>query len=158
MQAHTLDVVLSASRDDVFRLLADVEALPRWAAAFCERVDLIDGGWLALTAAGEFFCEVEADDRTGVIDLRLAMGGEPPGLMPLRVLALPGGGTLVTVTLLRPPLQSAAQFHRLRRALHQDLQALGRRLRGERFRGQLQPADVLPAETPVAVLPAAVSA
>ena len=140
MQAYTLDVILSAPRDAVFRFLADVEALPRWAAAFCERVDLVDGGWLALTGAGEVFCEVEADDRTGVIDLRLAMGGEPPGLIPVRVLALPGGGTLVTLTLLRSPLQPAAQFHRLRQALQQDLQALGRRLRGEQVRAELSPA------------------
>ena len=145
MQARTLDVVLSAPRDAVFRLLADVEALPRWAAAFCERVDLIDGGWLALTGAGEFFCEIEADDRTGVINLRLAMAGEPPGLMPLRVLALPGGGTLVTLTLLRSPLQSAAQFHRLRRALHQDLQALGRRLAGELARARVASAGLVAA-------------
>ena len=145
MQARTLDVVLSADRDAVFRLLADVEALPRWAAAFCERVDLVDGGWLALTGAGEVFCEIEADDRTGVIDLRLAMGGEPPGLMPLRVLALPGGGTLVTLTLLRSPVQSAEQFHRLRRALQQDLQALGRRVGGELARARVASAGVLAA-------------
>ncbi len=145
MKAHTLDVILSAPRDAVFRLLADVEALPRWAAAFCERVDLVDGGWLALTGAGEVFCEIEADDRTGVIDLRLAMGGEPPGLMPVRVLALPGGDTLVTLTLLQSTVQSSAQYHRLRRALQQDLQALGRRLGGELARAQVASAGLLAA-------------
>lgn len=146
MKTHTLDVVLSAPRDAVFRMLADIEALPRWAAAFCERVDLVNGGWLALTGAGEVFCEIEADDRTGVIDLRLAMGGEPPGFMPLRVVGLPGGGTLVTLTLLQSPLQSAAQYHRLLRALRQDLQALGRRLGGEPARAHLAaPATLVPA-------------
>jgi len=136
MQAHTLDVILHAPRDAVFRLLADVEALPRWAAAFCERVDLVDGGWLALTGAGEIFCEVEADDRTGVIDLRLGVGGEPPDLMPLRVIALPGGDTLVTLTLLRWPNQTDAQFHRLRQALWHDMRAMGRRLGAELSRAR----------------------
>ena len=131
MQACTLTVILPASRDAVFRLLADVEALPRWAATFCERVDLVGGRWLALTGAGELFCEVTADDRTGVIDLRLGIDGEAPGLLPVRVLALPGGDTLVTLTLLRLPAQSDVQFHRLRQTLQQDLRKLDRRLGAE---------------------------
>jgi hypothetical protein len=124
-------VALPAPRDDVFRLLADIEALPRWAPAFCERIDLNRRGWRALTAIGELCCALEADAATGAIDLRL---GETPGRLelhlPLRVVALPAGCTLVSLKLVPVPGQPDRQFERERRALLAALQGLADRFKG----------------------------
>ncbi len=110
-------VALAAPPAAVFRLLADVEALPHWAPDFCERLELDRRGWSTLTVWGDGFCALEADARAGTVDLRF---GEQPErldlLVPLRVLALPAGDTLVTLTLLRPSGQSDAGFRRLHEA------------------------------------------
>ena len=119
-------VALPAAPADVLRLLADIEALPRWAPAFCERVDLRRGEWHALTTVGEAVCTLVADDSAGAVELRLlpeAGGGEIR--LPFRIRARPGGGTIVTVTLVPGPGQPVAQFDRQRRSLERALLRLG---------------------------------
>lgn len=104
MTAHPLSLTSPASVAAVFRELADIENFPRWAAEFCERIELsADGNWRALTIQGDLHVELEADARTGVIDLRLGDGARCMGLLPLRVLALPGGRTLVSAVLIPAP-------------------------------------------------------
>ncbi len=111
-------VTLAAAPAGVFRLLADVEALPRWAPEFCERVDLEGGGWRALTVAGEADCTLTADEAAGTIELELtAVGGDSRVDLALRVVALPAGGALVTLAQVRAPEQPEAQFARQRQAL-----------------------------------------
>ncbi len=132
-------VALPAPRDAVFRLLADIEALPRWTPGFCERIDLERRGWRALTAVGDLFCTLEADATTGAIDLRLGeQAGRPELHLPLRVVALPAGCTLVSLRLVQAPGQPDRQFERQRRALLAALQGLA-----DRFgRGAPRPAGV----------------
>lgn len=100
MTARLLCLPTPVAAGAVFRALADIEAFPVWAAAYCERLELSLGRWRALTVAGDLFIELEADARTGVVDLRLGDSGGCARYLPLRVLALPGGGTLVSAVLL----------------------------------------------------------
>ena len=118
-------VRLAVAAPRVFHLLADIEALPRWAAPFCEGLRLAQGRWRALTALGDLWCALEADGRTGVIDLRLEPGTGRTGLLvPLRVAALPSGGSLVALALARAPDQPAREFEHERTTLDVALQAL----------------------------------
>jgi hypothetical protein len=80
----------------VFRVLADVEAFPLWAAEYCERLELSRGRWVAWTVAGDLLIDLEADARTGVVDLRLGEDGGCERFLSMRVLTPPGGGTLVS--------------------------------------------------------------
>jgi len=112
--AFVTAVALAAPRVNVFRLLADIEMLPRWAAPFCERVDLTGGRWVALTILGELECTLTADEPAGAIALRLGgTAARPEWLVPLRVVAAPGGGTAVTLTLTGSAGAADAQFVRL---------------------------------------------
>ena len=89
--------VAAPGPEAVFNLLADVERLPRWAGGFCERVELRRGRWLALTALGELWLEVEADPWAGTVTLR---AGPEPGAecsVRLGVRSGPAGGTRVTL-------------------------------------------------------------
>lgn len=130
-QIFVTAVSLSAARGPVFDLLADIEALPRWAPSFCERISLVEGRWLALTILGDVWCALDADGRTGVIDLRVERGrGWPPLLVPLRVVDLPGGNSVVSLTLVQAPGQSVREFARERIALRGALRGLGGRLDG----------------------------
>jgi hypothetical protein len=103
MNNRTVTIAVSAPCAAVFNFLADIENLPKWATEFCERVYLERGSWKALTSQGELFIDFEADDRTGVIDMRAGFTREQMGLFPVRVLALPAGGTLVQITFFQPP-------------------------------------------------------
>jgi len=107
-------VALAAPRAAVFRLLADIEALPQWAAPFCERVDLTGGRWVALTMLGELECTLAADEAAGAVVLRFGSGaGLPESVVPLRVVAHPAGGTAVTLTLTHAGGPTDARFARL---------------------------------------------
>ncbi len=122
---RTLAVAVGRPRAAVFALLADVEALPRWAPGFCERIDLGPRGWCALTSDGEWFVEVEADERSGTVDLRFGDGRECRRVLPLRVVTLPGGQTLVSAVLAQWPELDAVAFEREGEIFGEALRGLG---------------------------------
>lgn len=107
---RALHVTIAAARDEVFAYLADIENLPRWADSFCAQLEVSSRGWRAWTPFGDLFLELEADARTGVIDLHIGDACEPLAHVPLRVWARPDGGTLVGGWLARPPGQTEANF------------------------------------------------
>jgi hypothetical protein len=112
LNGQTLTVALESPAAAVFRVIADVERLPRWAAAFCERLGLVGGRWQALTASGDLFVEVESDERTGVVDLRWGDGRECWRTWHLRVLRAPDGRTCVSVILWRAAQGDDVHFER----------------------------------------------
>ena len=122
---RTLAVTVRQSRAAVFNRLADVEALPRWAPEYCERIDLWPCGWRALTTDGEWFVEVESDERSGVVDLRFSDGCECRRFLPLRVATLPGGETLVSAVLVRWPGVDEGAFERECELLGRAVRRLG---------------------------------
>jgi uncharacterized protein YndB with AHSA1/START domain len=65
----TAVLTVAAAPAQVFRELADIENLPRWAGGFCERVALSRGRWVGLTSLGEMLLALEADERAGAITL-----------------------------------------------------------------------------------------
>jgi hypothetical protein len=130
MKIRTLAAVVAAPSEAVFRLLADIEALPRWAPSFCERVDLVAGSWVALTNVGELSCAISANERHGTIDLLLGADAAAPSVMPIRVLPLAAGRTLVSVAVHETAVRCDGHFHRLCSALRRDLARLRRHLGG----------------------------
>lgn len=130
-QIFVTAVWLAATRESIFSILADMEALPHWGPPFCERLSLVGGRWLAVTVLGDVWCDLTADASTGVIDLRLDPGqGRASLLVPLRVVKMPGGASLVSLTLPQAPGQSAREFRRMRAALLGALRSLERRFDG----------------------------
>lgn len=124
LAARTLAVTLCARRAEVFNFLADVENLPRWAASFCERIEIFRGRWMALTIDGELFVELEADERSGAIDLRLGDAWQWERVVPLRVMTLPGGQALVSAVFYPVAQQSEIAFERQCEALTAALNGL----------------------------------
>jgi hypothetical protein len=110
MNIRTLAVTVSAPRDTVFHFLADIENLPRWAGAWCERLALERGRWWALTAEGEQVVDMETSAGTGVIDLRAGPSPERMTPLPIRLVALSPGRTLVSLIVVGSSDQPAAAF------------------------------------------------
>lgn len=95
-----LEMVFSvaAKPAEVLAVLADIEALPRWAGGFCERVELRRGRWLGLTALGELWLEAEADAETGSVTLRAGWEPEAWRRVTVRVVAGPDGGARLVMS------------------------------------------------------------
>jgi hypothetical protein len=140
MNIRTVSVIVSAPRDTVFNFLADIENLPRWASSLCERLYLARGRWMALSPQGEMHLDLEANNGTGVIDLRAGRATDQMALLPMRVMPLSLRSTLVTVTFVPAPEWPAGVMQCDAGALVVDLQGLLRRFGG----GELCAAEPVP--------------
>ena len=103
MQARTVTAVLDASREQVFRYLADVENLPAWATEFARELKFEDGKTKVVNGLGEFYFSIEADPDTGVIDMYAGPTEEELAVFPTRVVGLPGGKVAYSFTMFQGP-------------------------------------------------------
>lgn len=105
---RTLACFVPASRSELFRFLADIENLPGWAASYCSALELSRGRWLAFT-----------------IDLRWGDEREGVRLLPLRVVTIPGGRSLISAVCYQGARQDDCAFEREVAALSFALENLG---------------------------------
>jgi hypothetical protein len=99
MQTRTVTAILDASKDRVFRYLSQVENLPRWATEFARELRYEDGKAKVVNGLGEFFFSIDADPRTGVIDMYTGPTEEEFSLFPTRVVELPEGRSAYSFTM-----------------------------------------------------------
>jgi catechol 2,3-dioxygenase-like lactoylglutathione lyase family enzyme len=102
MKNRTITVHVGADRNVVFAFLAQIENLPVWAAGWCSDLRREEGLWRATTPGGPTFLEMEADERTGVIDLFVGVQPDEMTLIPFRVVVATQG-TAIIGTLFQPP-------------------------------------------------------
>jgi hypothetical protein len=140
MNIRTIALTVSAPRDSVFNFLADIENLPKWAGGYYERITLLRGRWWALTAEGEHVVDMETSAGTGVIDLRAGPLLERVTPTPIRVLALSPRRSLVSITVIEAPDQSAEACERRHRLLLDAANNLVRRFGG----GEVHAPDPAP--------------
>jgi hypothetical protein len=103
MQTRTVTAILDASKDRVFRYLSQVENLPRWATEFARELRYEDGKAKVVNGLGEFFFSIDADPRTGVIDMYTGPTEEELSLFPTRVVELPEGRSAYSFTMFQTP-------------------------------------------------------
>ena len=131
MESRTVTAVLAAPRERVFHYLADVENLPEWATEFARELKVVAGRHKVVNGLGEFFFEIRADSRTGVIDMLAGPTEDALALFPTRVVPLPGDRSAFTFTMFRWPGQSEELFESQYRSLQRELEniegALGTR-------------------------------
>jgi hypothetical protein len=103
LQHRTVTAVLNASKDEVFDYLAEIENLPEWASEFARELKFVDGKAKVVNGLGEFFFRIEADRKSGVIDMLAGESEETLGLFPTRVVGLPSGQSAYTFTMFQAP-------------------------------------------------------
>ena len=103
MRSETVTAVLPASRDDVFAYFANIENLPKWATEFARELKRENGDYTVVNNLGEFYFEIHADARTGVIDMLSGPAKDHLAVFPTRAVALPGGQTAYTFTMFQGP-------------------------------------------------------
>jgi hypothetical protein len=130
MKIQTAAATVSAPHDEVFRFLANIENLPRWATGFCDRVERRHGRWIAHTSRGELRFVIAADVHTGVIDLHAGASPETMAFFPMRVMPLPDGTTAITFTFLQPHDTTDETFERQYESIVLEMRGLAARFGG----------------------------
>ena len=126
MRSHTVTTVLPAPRERVFAYLADIDNLPSWATEFARELKLVDGRHKIVNRVGEFFFQIRADERTGVIDMLAGPDEEELALFPTRVVPLGPDRSAFTFTMFQSPGQSEALFEQQYASLQREFENIER--------------------------------
>ena len=127
MRTETVTTVLPAPKHEVFAWLADIENLPEWATEFARELKREPDGYKVVNGLGEFWFEIAADERTGVIDMYAGPEKSQMALFPTRVVALPSGETAYTFTMLQGPGQPDELFESQHASLEREFANIERR-------------------------------
>ena len=103
MRNKTVTSVLPAPSDEVFAYLADIENLPEWATEFARELVRDGDDYKVVNGLGEFFFDIHADARTGVIDMYAGPTKDQMAVFPTRVVALPDGRSAYSFTMFQAP-------------------------------------------------------
>ena len=100
---RTVTTVLDAPRDEVFDYLSRLENLPEWATDFAQELKYEDGTAKVVNGLGEFYFRIDADVKTGVIDMYAGPSEEELALFPTRVVALGDSKSAYSFTMFKAP-------------------------------------------------------
>ena len=110
MNSSTHTFALKASKERVFEFLSRIENLPRWATLFCKDLKRLENGrYKVLTPKGEILFKIEADPKSGVIDMYGGPTEEQLAYWPARVVKR-GTESLFIFTAFQYPGVSDAEF------------------------------------------------
>ena len=128
MRNATVTTVLGAPRETVFGYIADIENLPRWANEFARELRRDGDDYKVVNNLGEFFFEIHADERTGVVDMYAGPDKEHMAVFPTRAVALPDGRTAFTFTMFQGPGMPDELFESQLASLRRELRNIEQEL------------------------------
>jgi hypothetical protein len=98
--------------------MSDIEKLPEWATEFARELKREGENYKVLNGLGEFYFDIQADPRTGVIDMFAGTTKDQMAVFPTRAVELPDGQTAYSFTMFQGPDMPDELFE----AQHQSLQ------------------------------------
>jgi hypothetical protein len=126
MRSRTVTAVFPAPKQRVFEYMSDIENLPRWATEFAREMKVVDGRHVVVNGLGEFLFEIEADERSGVIDMYAGPSEDQMGVFPTRVVELPGGASAYSFTMFQAPDMPDELFESQYESLRREFENLER--------------------------------
>jgi uncharacterized protein YndB with AHSA1/START domain len=127
VRSESVTTVLDAPPADVFGYLSEVENLPDWATEFARRLERDGHDYKVVNGLGEFFFEIRADERTGVIDMYAGPTKDAMAVFPTRVVALPDGRAAFTFTMFQAPGMPDELFEQQHASLRREFRQIERR-------------------------------
>jgi hypothetical protein len=100
---RTVTTVLDAPKDAVFDYLSELDNLPEWATDFAQELKYEDGKAKVVNGLGEFHFSIEADGKTGVIDMFAGPTEDELAVFPTRVVALGEHKSAYSFTMFKAP-------------------------------------------------------
>ena len=110
MKNQTHALVMDAPRAKAFEVISNIENLPKWAVVFCQGLERRGGRWWVKTPGGELLFKIDADSKTGVVDMSVGPSEDQLQLAPGRIVGLPDGRSLFLFTLIQYPGLSDEAF------------------------------------------------
>lgn len=120
MKTRTASLVTMAPREQIFAYLSNIEHLPQWATNFCRELKVVDGKHKVVSPMGELFFRIDADERTGVIDMFAGPAEDRLAIFPTRVVALPRVSCAFIMTMFQWPGMADQEFHGQYEALERE--------------------------------------
>jgi hypothetical protein len=124
VRSESVTAVLDAPADNAFDYLSKIENLPEWATEFARELRWENGEAIVRNGLGDFVFRIEADPRTGVIDMLAGPTPEELALFPTRVVSLPDDRSAFTFTMFQGPGQSDEIFESQHASLRRELDGL----------------------------------
>lgn len=116
---RTVTAVLDSPKDVVFDYLSRLENLPDWATDFARELKYVDGKAKVVNGLGEFYFAIDADRKSGVIDMYAGPTEEELSLFPTRVVPLGEDRSAYSFTMFKaagmPDELFESQYESLRR-------------------------------------------
>ena len=103
MRSKTVTTIVPAPQEEVFEFISDIENLPRWATEFARELRREGEDYKVRNGLGEFYLQIDADARTGVIDMFAGPTKDEMAIFPTRAVALPDGRTAFSFTMFQTP-------------------------------------------------------
>ena len=128
---RTVTAVLDAPKDDVFAYLARVENLPEWATDFARELKYESGKAKVVNGLGEFFFRIDADPKTGVIDMYAGPSEAELALFPTRVVPLGETRSAYSFTMFKAPGTPDELFESQYESLRREFDNIRARFAGE---------------------------
>jgi hypothetical protein len=132
MNSRTAVIVLPIPRERVFRYLASIQNLPRWATEFCRELKQVDGKHKVVTCPAlgkqELFFQICADEKTGVIDMLAGPTDDRMAVFPSRVLELADGSSAFIFTMFQASETDDEQFAMQYRSLQKEFENIRKEL------------------------------
>ncbi len=100
--------------------MSDIEKLPGWATEFARELKRDDEHYKVVNELGEFYFEIRADPRTGVIDMFAGPTTDQMAIFPARVVALADGRTAFTFTMFQAPEMPGELFESQHESLKRE--------------------------------------
>jgi hypothetical protein len=122
MISRTVTAVVDAPSRKVFEFLSAVDNLPSWATDFARELKYEHGKAKVVNGLGEFYFSIDADPRTGVIDMYAGPTEDEMALFPSRVVALGPEQSAYTFTMFKAPEMDDALFESQYRSLQHEFE------------------------------------
>lgn len=124
---RTITAVLDAPKEAVFDYLSRLENLPEWATEFARELKHVDGKTKVVNGLGEFYVAIEADRRSGVIDMYAGPTEQELALFPTRVVALGIDRSAYSFTMFKAPATPDELFESQYESLRREFDNIHRR-------------------------------
>jgi len=127
MRSETVTTVLDAPQETVFAYMSNIENVPEWATEFARELIREGDVYKVRNGLGEFFFEIRADAKDGVIDMFAGPSRDALGVFPTRVVELPDGRSAYSFTMFQGPDMPDELFEAQHESLKREFKNIERR-------------------------------